>query len=87
MGKQRLCLLRRGVACIADLSATRTNVEPRSLKELFHTPAVRHWVRQRMIGNCGGHRGCCPQSNVLRKVVARYLSVWLQVPRRKRLVP
>ena len=68
MGKRRLCLLRRGVDCIADLSATRTYIKSRSLKELFHTPSVRHWVRQGMIGNFGGHCGRRPQSNLLREL-------------------
>jgi hypothetical protein len=60
MGKQGLFLLTRGVDCTADRRVTRTYFESRSLKELIHSPSVRHWVRQWMIGNFCGHRGRRP---------------------------
>ena len=61
-------MLTIGVDCVADARATRTDIESRSLKELFHAPSVRHWVRQGMIGNFCGHRGRRPKSNFLREV-------------------
>ena len=38
-----------------DLRSTRVDVEPRSFQKLFDPSPIRHWVRQRMIGDSGSH--------------------------------
>ena len=58
-GDRRLCLFRIGVSCVADQRAGINN-KPRSLQELFHPPATRQRIRQRMIRNCRRHRGGRP---------------------------
>jgi hypothetical protein len=70
MGKQKFSLLRRYVDYIADLSVTWLKIESPPLKELLHAPTVRHWIGQRMIGDRGGHGGCGPLGNFLRKFSA-----------------